>query len=127
MSDFKLGPLQTQWIQSLRDYPERQMRSVLGDKKPDGSYQACCLGEAGIIAGVCRWDDYGSLVTNDGFSSSILAQDTYKAIGLRSPRGDAKAKTEVKSLAYYNDYGKTWPQIADILTEDPEMYFTEPK
>lgn len=31
------------------------------------------------------------------------------------------------SLAYLNDNGKTWPQIADIIMADPSQYFTEPK
>lgn len=140
MENFELGPLQAKWIQSLRDHPERQMKYSLGERDLDGTYRACCLGEAGLIAGVCYWSEAGTLSTMDGeiaiSHQVVLDNDSYKAIGLKSESGHTKNLSAMKiipheitqtSLSYYNDHGKTWPQIADIIMADPSQYFTEPK
>lgn len=89
MSDFRLGPLQTKWIQSLRDHPERQLKGSLGNRYADGSYKACCLGEAGLIAGVCFWREDGRLTTIDGApaltsleSTLVLDNKTHEANGI---------------------------------------------
>lgn len=137
MEQFKLGPLQTQWIQSLREHPERQTIKTLGKRLHDGTYRACCLGEAGLIAGVCFWSEFNTLSTvagdvNSSSHQQVLDNDAYKAMGLKSPWGHIRAvrgigDSSVPSLSWLNDHGKTWPQIADIIMQDPSQYFTESK
>ncbi len=55
-----LGPLQLKWIKSLERRPKRQTKGKLGTRTSflgfTLSYKACCLGEGGLIAGVCNWD-----------------------------------------------------------------------
>lgn len=129
MSTFKLGPIQEKWIKSLEDHPEKQLMDTLGKKHLNSEgYKACCLGEGGLIAGVCNWegnvlivshkDNYGTIQTD----MNLLRFDIHLALGLRSKNGEADGFT---SLAGMNDTGKTWPEIAAILRTNPERYFTK--
>lgn len=123
---FTFGPLQTAWLKSLREHPERQMRDLLGQRCSDGSYKACCLGEAGLIANVCMFNERGELRTKNGLISDCYLDDVYTSIGLRSRDGQRKDDGN-KELSHLNDTGYTWPQIADIIEAEPEQYFTESK
>lgn len=123
----ELGPLQTKWIESLETHPERQRTDLLGKRDPDGSYKACCLGEGGLIAGVCEWSDSGYLQTIVGKNTSSLSDLTFKALGLRGPFGEAASEDGAEKLANLNDCGTTWSEIAKKLRANPEKYFTEPK
>lgn len=132
---FVFGPIQTAWLKSLRENPDRQMKHSLGQKDyldadPDSQdaekYHACCLGEAGLIAGVCEWEGYILVVAGCEYKSknkSLL--EVYGAIGLRSNIGGAK--DNIDSLANLNDGGKTWPEIADIIEANPTRYLAESK
>ena len=122
MSNFKLGPLQEEWVQSLEQHPERQMIQRLGRKNSDGSYRACCLGQAGLIAVVCEWNEDGDLVVKGGGGYALLERNSYKAMGLRSPSGFSKGT--LSPLAVINDSGATWPEIAALIRANPEEYFT---
>lgn len=120
-----LGELQEKWLQSLEQHPERQMVRRLGQKSEDGSYSACCLGEAGLIAGVCEWR--GSVLFNStSGSQAFLDHNAYMAIGLYNALGNPKDAQRV-SLSHLNDNGTTWPEIAALIRKDPSMYFSEPK
>lgn len=129
-STFVLGPIQKVWIKSLREHPERQGKRVLGLKSTDGlTYQACCLGEGGLIAGVCEWRGNILCVTTTG-ADCYLRDDAYKALGLDNYSGkpiDLDFGLEAKSLAFMNDEGISWQEIADLLEKHPEKYFRESK
>lgn len=121
----KLGPLQKQWLHNLKTYPERQMTEVLGKRNEDGSYKACCLGEAAIICGTANWDKRGNLYDLVEENKNVLK--SYEAIGLRNSVG-RRLDTETEGfLAQLNDSGKTWPEIAAIIEAEPDQYFTESK
>lgn len=127
---FKLGPIQTKWLQSLEAHPERQLKHRLGIKKSsdDTSYQACCLGELGLIAGVCQWE--GINLSTKKFSERGVLLGVYKELGLYSPHGDKKTfanhlVSRELSLAELNDSGTTWPEIAAIVRANPEGYFSK--
>lgn len=139
---FKLGPVQKAWIQSLKENPERQIQRRLGVKHQDGSYSACCLGEGGLIAGVCRWDG-PRLVDIQLNNEQSLDGTTFAALGLRSPTGRAKDEPYAGQSFTYSDDGRRhiigfpsladmndasadtfdWPHIAVILETFPEVYF----
>lgn len=122
---FKLGPIQKKWLKSLEQHPERQMSQALGTKLSDGTYQACCLGEGGLIAKVCEWKEDGKLKTIGGSSTGILDGESYRALGLLDEWGRRLDDDERYSLQTLNDSGKTWPQIAAILRANPEQYFNK--
>jgi hypothetical protein len=120
----ELGPIQTKWIESLEKHPERQGYRELG-RRNEGSeyYQACCLGEGGLIAGVCEWRD-NRLYSISGHTSGTLSGDAYKALGLYSATGMC-FDGQGRSLADLNDDLVPWPEIAAILRRNPEVYFKE--
>jgi hypothetical protein len=123
-----IGPIQEQWLQSLEQHPERQMKHALGEiDKKTGEYKACCLGELGLIAGVCVWKvGTGRLVLNiDEYQTDALA-DVWDEVGLYGPNGNAD-NSHTDSLAWLNDNGKSWPEIAAIIRADPKLYLKEPK
>lgn len=126
-----LGPVQKQWVAALRAHPERQGVGSLGFKYSEDNnssipYRACCLGEGGLIAGVCKWTESGALQTIDGSNESLLRNNTYEALGLYHSDGGA-CDGHHPSLAALNDNGTTWIEIADILETYPTRYFKHRK
>lgn len=117
----KLGPLQIKWIEFLRNNPGKQGKGCLGKIK-EGVEQMCCLGAAGLIAGVCHWDG-DALVTSEN-NILFLSGNAYKSIGLRNVSGKSVDGNNDKCLSYLNDEKMTWPEIADLLEENPDEYFT---
>lgn len=117
----KLGPIQTKWVESLEKYPQRQMKFRLGYSSSDGSYKACCLGEGGLVAGVCNWSN-GRLLTKNTASFTGL-DGVYEHLGLRDSGGTIQGTSN--SLANMNDSDKTWPEIAAFIRENPTLVFTK--
>lgn len=128
-----LGPIQKEWIRRLRAHPERQQESALGTQKPDGTYTACCLGEGGLVAGVCHWGGHSKLCVPDPTAEGedqegFLGYGAYQALGLWNSRGGFHSPVvtpteSYTSLANMNDGGLTWPQIADYMEANPDNVF----
>lgn len=117
---YPFGSLQSKWIRSLERHPERQMKGQLGQKEEDGSYKACCLGEAGLIAGICEWKgDTLQIISNH---STACLSESYSAIGLKDAWGEAGVR-RLPNLACMNDNGISWPEIAAHLRKYPHEYF----
>ena len=115
----ELGPIQKQWIQSLKDHPERQYKHGLGVKISKDNYLACCLGELCIIAGTFQWSEDGNLMTPYGdkeYPTSI-----WRKLGLYNDAGISRDGTT--SLSLMNDNGLSWPKIAEKVEENPSNYF----
>jgi len=125
-----LGPIQTRWVESLEAHPERQGKGRLGIRDlATGEYRACCLGEGGLIAGVCKWDgEYIKTISNSPF---YLSEEAYAALGLRNQLGafisgpHEVGSVTVNSLADANDEGATWSEIAAFIRANPEEIFKE--
>lgn len=120
---FKIGPLQSKWLKRLKKYPERQTTKVLGIEMGDGSYRACCLGEAGLVVGSCRFNDQclTEFNSNDRFSLDL----SFERIGLYSDVGEVTDGGN-ENLASLNDDGHhTWPEIAYLIEAAPELFFTK--
>lgn len=118
----KLGKLQKKWIKTLKEHPERQTTGRLGIID-GGEHKMCCLGQGGVIAGVCRWEGE-RLVTPTGVGYKL--SDVYESIGLRNAYGEALSTADgMPDLADMNDGGMSWPEIAVIMETFPEEYFTK--
>lgn len=121
--EFQFGPIQEKWLKSLEEHPERQGKQVLGYRALGSEdYRACCLGELGLIAGICEWHGV-SLFTRGGVFSSLLT-DVYEEVGLRSENGSPNS-LQCYSLACLNDEKMTWPEIAAHIRANPTEYFTK--
>lgn len=144
-SDFIIGPIQESWLQSLEQNPDRQYRGQLGIKYPySKTYLACCLGEAGIILGTCKWkmdknsDNEILISLSDNKDTSFYILEQHDQMGLRCGRGSFKEpvpkrlfdrgaifeEAVFRSLAVMNDEGLTWLQIATYIRSNPTNVFT---
>lgn len=121
--EFKFGPIQEKWLKSLEEHPERQAKQSLGYREKDGTYKACCLGELGLIAGICDFNEEGYLYAKCETQHTGLLHDVYEQVGLINSSGSSRDKLE--SLSNLNDYYKTWPEIAAIVKANPELYFNK--
>lgn len=121
----ELGPKQLEWIKSLREHPERQLKGALGIKSHD-RIQVCCLGEYGLICNVIRfYPGHRELSCHGNWR---ILTDVWKDIGLHSDFGDFVIYKNYKgrnytSLAKMNDGGMTWSEIADYVESDPDNVF----
>jgi len=122
----KLGPIQKKWIKTLKQHPERQTTGQLGIIEY-GEKKMCCLGQGGLIVGVCKWKGRELVLSNGKEDNGFLLYG-YKRLGLRDEEGAAKS-TEMEGgmppLGTLNDEGFDWPHIAAILETFPEEYFTK--
>jgi hypothetical protein len=114
----KLGPLQKKWVKTLKAHPERQLNGRLG-KIVKGQEMMCCLGQAGVIAGTCKWK--GALLL-DGPEYYTL-DNSYENMGLIDETGSIKGGPSLADLNDDDDH--TWPEIAYLIEAAPELFFTK--
>ena len=150
-----MGPLQTAWVERLEAHPERQLKGKLGTQSADKkTYQACCLGELLICHRELNgehvpFNSSGVLIDNTpiGGENTSTLYNSYMKYGLSDGTGHATknnsgvffelkdGKIVIKendiriqdwnNLAGMNDGGATWPQIAAIVREYPQYFFTK--
>jgi len=124
---FELGPIQKEWLKSLREHPERQMSGQLGEGIPE-SYNACCLGEWCVVYNRMMGlpDPFRNGQIYSGGSLGWLKEphnDCFnREYGGTSALIEGSLKT-YKSLGHMNDSGVTWPEIADFVEANPEAVF----
>ena len=121
----ELGPLQKQWIAELRSGKHKQGRNKLCSTE----HEYCCLGVAAkfVLHQEEEESDGGAYICLNG--SSYFLGD-YEKIGLHSYNGApiTDYANDLRQLTILNDdAGYTFSQIADVLEEHPEAYFTGPK
>lgn len=129
MEKFEFGPIQTKWLESLEQNPERQEKEKLGIIRPNDSYGACCLGELGLMAGLCEFNSKGELyVIGEKTSNSTgILSGVHEQVGLYSACGSPKKYNDGHSaLTFLNDNKCTWPEIAAIIRANPTVYFSKP-
>lgn len=129
MEKFEFGPIQTKWLESLEQHPERQLKEALGKKYSDGSYKACCLGELGLIAGICEFDnnDNNLYTIYHAYSSSGVLSSVHDKVGLHDSAGSPinGGGSDLFALTTLNDNKCTWPEIAAIVRANPTAYFSK--
>lgn len=132
---FKMGELQTLWVKSLREHPERQMTKKLGMGTPR-NYKACCLGELHLCYHRMKgkklpfYDD--SILDNipeyPNFSSLGHSYEKYGLFSTNGQRIDKERiyinKKSASCLADANDMGITWVEIADYIEANADQIFT---
>ena len=120
----ELGPLQESWIAALRSgkYEQGKMYLNLGGK-------FCCLGVACDISKEELQLDVKSVVRESGNTVKYYdGKDSRLPYDVKEYfRFKCYVRAEgVNELANLNDSkGKTFEEIADIVEENPEHYFTE--
>jgi len=130
----ELGPLQKEWVKSLREHPERQISTILGEKYSDGSYKACCLGELHICNSRMNGDllKYCNNEMRDGDTDYL--EDSWDKYGLIDSKGSFANPQFLEkvnhgalyhSLAEANDDGVDWLTIANFIESNPEEVFTK--
>jgi len=122
---FELGTIQKEWIKSLREHPERQMKARLGEGSED-NYRACCLGEWCVVYNRMRglpapFKDGKIISSNERLDGDTTLIGEH-GVCFYSPSGLIMTPG-ASSLSYMNDSGKTWPQIADFVEANPEAVF----
>lgn len=130
-TDPRIGPLQEEWLQTLEQHPERQQMCSLGSGTID-HYKCCVLGLFGLLSGSCVFEN-GRLYDAGGeefhkipdnlFTSLSLS---WKKLGLYGAMGNTKLGVTGETLAFYNDSGKTFPEIAAIIRANPDHYLKFP-
>ena len=125
-----LGPNQTKWIEALESGDYKQDTGWL---KTDKGH--CCLGVAEeVFNGKKTWTSsriikcgleerriFRSGENNEG----VASLEIINKLGLYNEEGAKADNGILKSLSSLNDNGMTFKEIAKMLRDYPEDYFTE--
>lgn len=136
---FTMGPMQTEWIDSLTNF--KQSNGVLKDE--DGH---CCLGVACEVLGErigvelqlfgAYENVYYMAIAKDHSSQELLPGDVWESLGLRSSTGNINYEEcpeavdyfgdndQELSLADMNDAGYTFVRIQEFVRKYPQAVFT---
>ena len=118
----KLSKNVIKWLEALRSGKYKQAKGVL--KSSDGGY--CCLGVVCELyrktrkKGFIHWDDEGFFHVGDRNSRLTLPVPVMNWLGLNSHRGEV---TSTNCLPAYNDEGKTFAEMADIIEQNAGVLF----
>ena len=131
-----MGPLQEAWVKALEsgEYQQGQGRLVtVVNPDEDEELLCCCLGVLCLMENLDK-----ELVAHGGmeprYSFSVneqfyLPQSLVKKYGFFNHRGEAVGaetpEEKTNSLAYMNDSGKTFSEIAAEIRQHPTWYFEE--
>ena len=119
-----LGPNQRKWLLFLKNNPEKQYKKQLGLKYNNGNYYACCLGQAGLMFGYCKWTPNSTSLQSIGGKFGLPdSGDNEKYLGLRDTDG-SPIDDSFKSLSAINDTD-TWMNVYNTLINKHKLYFTK--
>lgn len=100
------------WVKALRSGKYKQAEGQLRDGD-----RFCCLGVLCDVLGM-KWN--GNEVAGKSLSLPKFAQ---RAVGLR--RDEGEHGDEQETLSGYNDFGKDFAYIADIIESAPKGLFRD--
>lgn len=121
----RLGKLQLNWIKKLESGRYKQTRE--GFLRDENGY--CCLGICERIEDNLQKDLDGSYITKDkSHNNIVLSKNTMKKYSFRADTGKALKEIIIGdnsyiSLADMNDEGVTFKEIAEIIRENPNIFF----
>jgi hypothetical protein len=105
----ELGPKQKLVVEALRSKKYTQGKDRLCTITESGAYY-CCLGVMNEVLGL-------------GETDNNYLRNTYLDIGLYSSSGANRDATT--TLATMNDSGVIFPEIANLMESNPEMFFSK--
>jgi hypothetical protein len=106
----KLNPNAQKWVDALRS---RKYQQAQGHLRNGDSF--CCLGVACDISGIGTWTEYGYTINHYG-NNNLLPKEVRNWLGLKDNAGGHDIGTpQATHLAWENDHGTTFEQIADVI------------
>lgn len=117
----QFGPIQRKWLRFLKNNPERQGKGALGYIE-NNEEKVCCLGQFGLMTGICKWDNHRIL--NPEGDVSFPSRNDMLQYGFLSSTGTHTSFLETHCLAYINDHG-TWLDVYNACLANPKGYFTK--
>lgn len=125
----KLGPIQREWVETLKKYPERQGKNRLGIRVNEFTNECsemCCLGQGLMI--IHKHENTTPVFFREFLhdeESSAHLDTAWSKLGLFDRAGFIKNNSlnHFQTLADMNDQGYTWPQIAEFMENNPEKVF----
>lgn len=122
---------QQQWIDALRSGNYKQCKEHLKTEDIDGQISYCCLGVATELFDPDAHELKLQLSKTGGGRrvsfDETASQKTVDELNLRSPVGSFSLDSPFyyQSLAYMNDQGATFEEIAAIIEENPQAVFNQ--
>lgn len=117
------GPVQRKWLRFLRDNPTLQHKKSLGTRWFDGTYKACCLGQFGLMTGICKWD--GPNLLSDYGSMSFPGEEDMIRYGFYGSMAPYAEEISINpALTTINDRS-TWLDVYYTCINDPKGYFSK--
>jgi hypothetical protein len=116
----QFGPIQRKWLRFLKNNPERQGRGFLG-YKTNGIEYVCCLGQFGLMTGICKWS-HNQLISNNS-SIYLPGEKDMLQYGFYVG-GNHKSYRDSEALSTINDKSP-WLDVYNACLADPKGYFTK--
>lgn len=109
------------WVAALQSGEYKQGRMTLSN--PYGEF--CCLGvlcELAVEEGVIEpSDEVAGVITYDGEYTQFLPEKVKRWAEMKNPSGRFVIYGQIVSLTGYNDKGKSFLEISEIIKENVEM------
>ena len=123
MSNFIFTKEQLEWIEALESGEYKQCREALWDSINKGF---CCLGLACKLNGVAvDSDDFVSGCYDQTLNATLETKDVMNKLHLRNEDGESERSDQMSLVALNDLEDKTFSEIAAILRESPEAYFSQ--
>lgn len=126
--NFPFTELQLAWLDALESGEYKQGEGCLRQEVASGEFEYCCLGVAAELMGG-EWERDYHMEPFKLKGSNLLSSLPYEMwLELKlyhNQGGVAAGQSEArKSLAYLNDSGYSFKEIAALLRTNPEKYFS---
>ena len=123
MSNFIFTKEQLEWIEALESGEYKQCREALWDSINKGF---CCLGLACKLNGVAVDSyDFVSERYDQTLGATLETRDVMNKLHLRNEDGESERSDQMSLVALNDLEDKTFSEIAAILRESSEQYFSQ--
>ena len=123
-----LTKIQLRWLEALESGKYNQ---GIGNLKSNDRY--CCLGVACELLGLSQKIEDGMIYFgyDHSYHSAIMPYTSWKLLGLKDGSGYFEELNidgniiKNRTLAFLNDSGWTFKQIANVIRKNPEVFFVD--